>query len=139
MAGAAGSLGDFCGDLSLYAGKILRVQHLALLNPCAKAQDRFLLTPSLDLSLVSIELRIEHRVGAQPIGAAFEEIGLSGFPDGAHGSSRGRLDGDHIHPIDGLCRHAIAGSLALDVRLRFRDRKGSSHGVKVVLADEQHW
>ena len=26
----------------------------------------------------------------------------------------------------------------LDIRLRFRDRKRGSHGVEVVLADEQH-
>ena len=55
------------------------MDHVIGLDPVAEARDRIFVAPGLDLRLVAIELGIEHRMGAEAIGAAFEEIGLAGL------------------------------------------------------------
>ena len=40
----------------------------------AEAVDRIVLLPCLDLRLVAVKLRVEHRMSAEPVGPAFEEM-----------------------------------------------------------------
>ena len=108
------------------------------LEPALEAHDRLLVPPGLDLGLVAIELSIEHRMGAQAIGAAFQKIGLAALAHRMHGAARGGFDRDHVHAVDRFGCDPIARRLALDVGFRFRDRQRRSHGVEIVLAHEQH-
>src|SRR3974390_1316155 len=85
---------DLGGDLSFDNSQVLRMNHVIGLEPALKRQDRVPVPPCVDLRLVAIELAVEHRMGAEPVGAAFEEIG---FPARAHrvtGTTRSRLDGE---------------------------------------------
>ena len=90
------------------------------LQPPLIAHDRFLVPPDLDLGLVAIQLSVEHRMRAQPIGPAFQEIGLAGFAHGMHRPTRGSLDGDYIHAVDRLGSDLIARRLALNIGFGFR-------------------
>ena len=114
------------------------MNHVVGLKPSLEAHDRLLLPPSLDLGLVAVELGIEHRMRAQPIGAAFQKIGLAGFAHRMDRTARCGLDGDHVHAVDGFGGNPVARRLALDVGFRFRNRQRRSHGVEIVFAHEQH-
>jgi hypothetical protein len=53
-------------------------------------------------------------------------------------AARGGLDGDHVHPVDGLGGDVVGGGLGADIGLRFVAPDGRAHGVAVVFADEEH-
>ncbi len=91
-----------------------------------------------DFGLVAIELRIEHGMRAQPIGAALQKLRSVTAADRGHGALRSRLHGDHVHAIDRERRHAIRRGLRAHVGHGFRARQRRSHGIQVVLADEEH-
>ena len=136
--GEGDGLGDLGGDLGFDACQVVRMDHVVGFEPALEAHDRLLVPPSLDLGLVAVELSVEHRMGAQPVGAAFEEIGLAALAHRMNGAPGGGLDRDDVHAVDRFGRDPVARRFALDVGLRFRDRQRGSHGVEIVLAHEQH-
>ncbi len=75
---------------------------------------------------------------AQPVGPAFQKIGLAALAHGVNRSTGGGLDGDDIHAIDRLGSDPVARGLALDIRFGFRKRQRGAHGVEIVFAHEQH-
>jgi hypothetical protein len=136
--GKGHGLGDLGIDFGLDAGDVAVLHQMVLQQPSLEADDRPLGAPLRDFLLVAVELRVEHRMGAEAIGAAFEEIGAAGLADAGDGAAGGGLDGDHVHARRRLRRDAVGGRLGVDVGLGFRAAKGASHGVAIVLADKQH-
>ena len=114
------------------------MNHVIGLQPSLEAHDRLLLAPSFDLGLVAIELGVEHRMRAQPVGPAFQKIGLAALAHRVNRPAGGGLDGNHIHAVDSLGGDPVARRLALNVGFGFRKRQCGSHGVEIVLAHEQH-
>src|SRR5271167_3200071 len=68
-------LGDLRRNVGFDERHIVRMDHAAALQPSLEAHDGIPVPPAFDLDLVTIELSVEHRMGAQPIGPAFQEIG----------------------------------------------------------------
>src|SRR5208282_5490979 len=75
---------------------------------------------------------------AQPVGPAFEEIGLAAFAYCMDCAPCCSFDGDDVHSVDGLGGEPVAAGLALNIRLRFGNRERCAHGVEIVLANEQY-
>ena len=115
---------------------LLRMHHVVGFQPLPQASDRFAPAAQLDLGLVPIKLRIEHRMCAQPIGSTLQKIRLVSFADRMDRPARGRLDRDNIHTVNGFGGDLVGGGLTRDVGLRFRDRERRPHRIKIILADE---
>src|SRR6516165_8825636 len=96
------SLGDLGLNFSFDASQIIGMDHVVGFEPTFESHDRLLMPPSLDLGLVAIELGIEHRMRAQAIGAAFQEIGLAALAHRVDGTTRRGFDRNHVHAVDSL-------------------------------------
>jgi hypothetical protein len=77
-------------------------------------------------------------MGAETIGAVFEELRTLAAANLLGGASGRRLDCDHIHAIDSHARHLIAGGFAKEIGLDLCPGQRHSHRIEVVLAHEQH-
>jgi len=89
---------DFGANLILDRCDIVVVDFPGLKRPVPEARDRVAFHPLFDLGLFAIELRIEHRMGAEAIGPAFEEERPAAFADRGHRPRARRLDIDHVMP-----------------------------------------
>src|SRR6185369_12691831 len=124
---------DLGSNLRFDTGQVVGMDHVIGLEPGSKPRYRIALPPSLDLALVAVELSVEHRMGTQPVGPAFEEIWLPSLAHLMDRAPRRRLDRHDIHAVDSLRADLIAGGLALDVRFRLRECQRRPHRIKVVL------
>ena len=75
---------------------------------------------------------------AQPVGPAFQKIGLAALSHRVNRPTGGGLDGNHVHAVDSLGGNPVARRLSLNVGFGFRKRQCGSHGVEIVFAHEQH-
>ena len=132
------SLGDLRVYLRLDFLHIRRMDQVVFQQPALKPDDRPALSPSLDLFLVAVKLGIEHRMGTEAIGLALQEHRFPCLTDAGDGPACRRLDGDHIHAIHLLRLDAVSRGLVVNVGFRLGPRERRSHGIAVVLADEEH-
>ena len=92
--------GDLSVDLPLDRRDLVVGNEMIVFEPFAKTHDRSLGAPGLDLRLGPVELGVEHRMGAEPIGAAFQEKGAAALMDRGDRAPRGRFDRDDVHAVD---------------------------------------
>jgi hypothetical protein len=139
-----GALGESHGRLHLGAGFALEALIIMLgheartLETRGEGDDRALHLPRLDFCLVPVQLRVEHRVGAEPIGAQLQEHRALAAMDARHRGACGFLDGEHIHAIDRHRVHAVALGLEMNVGLGLGESERRAHRIQVVFAQEQH-
>ena len=80
------------------------VHQPGLFQPGLQLPDRIVFAPGLDFLLGAIELRVEHRMGAEPVGAAFQQIRLAGPADRRDRPLRRDLHRDDIHAVHRFAR-----------------------------------
>jgi hypothetical protein len=73
--GKGDGLGDLGVDLGLDLGDVAVVDQPVLQQPALEPHDRPLARARSRPLLVAVELRVEHRMGPEPVGVAFEESG----------------------------------------------------------------
>ena len=139
--GGLGELGrvvDDGRDLDLHRRDVRVGEDPLGRHPIAQGLDRVVGPPRLDLGLLAVALRVEHRVGAEPERARLEEVRATPGAHGVHRPPRGVGHGADVHPVHRPRGHLVGRGLHREVRLGLRARQCGAHRVQVVLADEQH-
>ena len=99
--------------------------------------DRVFALPLLDLLALAVDLGVGGRVAAVAVGEGLDQrraLLLAGEPD----PLGDRLaDGDHVHAVDPVSRHAVALRLLGEVGLRRVALDRGAHPVEVVLDQEE--
>lgn len=129
---------DLRRNLAFDTRQIVVSDQPVVLEPALEALDQAVLAPGFDFGLVTVELGVEHRMGAKAVGSALQEAGPSGFADEIQRAPCRALHGDHIHAIDCLAADRVARCLGVDVDFRLRSLQRGAHGIAIVLAHEQH-